>query len=72
MKRPRSFHNIEKSFFHRGEYVGYGAGTWRIFRWSGQWRAVRQDLTHRTFTAKNLQTLSQQLEKERLQCSPIS
>lgn len=37
--------NIEKSKFHKGEYVGYNAaGVWRIERLSyhswGKWRAV--------------------------------
>lgn len=26
----RNFHNIEKSGFRKGEYVGYAGGAWRI------------------------------------------
>lgn len=37
--RPmRNLHNIEKSGFHKGEYVGYGAGrVYRIRKWRGGW-----------------------------------
>lgn len=36
----KNLHNIEKSGFHAGEYVGYSKhGVWRIFRASGNWRA---------------------------------
>lgn len=39
-----SLHNIEKSAFRRGEYVGYGNGVWRVARASSYtWRAVRLD-----------------------------
>ena len=49
--------NIEKSIFRSGEYVGYGAGVWRIVRGAGQWLAydsshnrtmLRAGLTHST------------------------
>ena len=42
---PRDFHNIEKSGFHRGQYVGYGGGTWKIRKYgTGEhlWIAVKQ------------------------------
>lgn len=40
-------HNIERPGFHKGQYVGYGAGTWRIVRYGAKgkpnhWRAARQ------------------------------
>lgn len=36
----KNFHNIEKSGFHAGEYVGYSRhGVWRIIGQSGNWRA---------------------------------
>ena len=40
----KSLPNIEKSGFHRGQYVGYGDGkVWRIVRWhkgDKLWRAA--------------------------------
>lgn len=42
---PKGFHNIEKSGFHRGEYVGYGGGTWKIKKYgtgARLWIAVKQ------------------------------
>ena len=35
----RSLHNIEKSGFRKGEYVGYFDGVWRIVKVSNIWRA---------------------------------
>lgn len=38
----KTFHNIDKSEFRKGEYVGYGHGLWRIHRHSTgakRWRA---------------------------------
>lgn len=36
----KSLHNIDKSGFHAGEYVGYSSsGTWRISKREGGWRA---------------------------------
>ncbi len=37
----RHLHNIEKSGFHRGQYVGYAAGhVWRIRKSNGTWLAT--------------------------------
>ena len=37
-------HNIEKSGFRRGEYVGYGSGTvWRIVKNGKLWNATARD-----------------------------
>ena len=42
-----AFHNIEKSAFNRGEYVGYAAGSvWRIKKTNstyGNWIAICRD-----------------------------
>lgn len=33
-------HNIERSRFRKGRYVGYGAGkVWSIRRWGARWQA---------------------------------
>lgn len=33
-------HNIEKSGFRKGEYVGYANGVWRIRKLPGGWRSA--------------------------------
>ena len=33
----KSLHNIEKSSSHRGEYVGYARGPWRITKHMDGW-----------------------------------
>lgn len=39
----KSFHNIEKSAFHRNEYVGYSCGVvFRIVRDGRQWYAIAE------------------------------
>lgn len=63
---PGMPHNIEKSGFHRGEYVGYGGGVWRIFKWgkagsATAWKAVRRD-PHAEVTGGSLQDISTKLE----------
>lgn len=37
--------NIEKSAFHKGEYVGYAKGVWHIYKRkeSKQWEAFKQN-----------------------------
>ena len=36
----KNLHNVEKSGFHRGEYVGYSKyGVWRIVKYGAEWRA---------------------------------
>ena len=46
----RSFPNIEKSGFHKGQYVGYAAGmVWRIKKTNssyGAWCARPNELNH--------------------------
>ena len=50
-------HNIEKSMFRPSEYIGYGAGIWRIVRSNKLW--VAYDTAHnrpiiRTSTLRKL------------------
>ena len=35
----KSFHNIERSAFHRGQYVGFADGAWNIRRDGNGWMA---------------------------------
>jgi len=51
--------NIERSAFKRGQYVGYGGGTWRIFRFGGHWNAVRRP--HGFLAAATLEEMSRKL-----------
>lgn len=57
-KNPKDFPNIEKSGFHRGEYVGYGGGVWRIVRYGKGWNAGRQGEPREHFTASTLEEVS--------------
>ena len=66
IKNPRSFPNIEKSGFHKGEYVGYGGGnTWRIKKSNGAksrwWMAIQQNgkgVMHANLLSKMSEQLS--------------
>ena len=65
----KSLHNIEKSGFRRGEYVGYADGVWIIKRYaSGEWawRSQPQDsalyLKHGVRFARTLEELSRKLD----------
>jgi hypothetical protein len=67
-------HNIEKSAFRRGEYVGYGAGlVWRIVRTNssfGNWQARPLEhtcgdnlqLKNTSIFARRLRDMSEKLE----------
>lgn len=62
-----SYHNIEKSAFHPGEYVGYAAGeVWRIYREThGRrlvWIAHDQDHARLPMRGDTLRELSDRLE----------
>ena len=58
---PRSFSNIEKSGFHKGEYVGYGGGdVWRIRKAQYGWQAIAPK-THQLATGKTLDEISRHL-----------
>lgn len=64
----QALHNIEKSAFHKGQYVGYGAGrVWRIRKTNstyGNWVAWRMlpnspqidpaNVTHYAFTLSSM------------------
>lgn len=72
LKNPKSFHNIEKSGFHRGQYVGYGGGTWRIHKYgTGErsWIAVKQG-GGGEFYASDFADLSAKLDKLASQKNP--
>jgi len=61
----QSFYNIEKSAFHRGEYVGYAAGY--VFRITWQARLARYNpvnpqLSNRIFYAFKLEDMSNKLD----------
>lgn len=43
----KNLHNIEKSAFRPGQYVGYAYGVWSIARAGKTWRAVHRDDTWR-------------------------
>lgn len=65
-------HNIEKSGFRRGEYVGYGSGrVWKITRFNNGWRAYTQDSPYEERRASTLEGLSPLIEKAR-QSNPRS
>jgi hypothetical protein len=56
-------HNIEKSAFRRGQYVGYGGGTaWRISK-GDQWRAAPLHLPLPMLYGRTLRDISAQLDK---------
>lgn len=59
---PKDFPNIEKSAFKRGEYVGYGNGVWRIFKWGDGWKAVNQK-TSKHIDGRTLEEISKKLEQ---------
>jgi len=55
-----SFHNIDKSAFRKGQYVGYANGTiWRIKRTYGGWTASNGG---QSFTRRTLAEVSKALE----------
>lgn len=60
----QSFHNIEKSGFHKGEYVGYAGGTvWRITKIDGRrWHVRQQRGGGGLFTRNSLAEVSAALE----------
>jgi len=59
----KDYHNIEKSEYKRGEYVGYADGVWRIFKWGSGWRAFcRLHADHINLYANTLADMSALLE----------
>lgn len=64
----RSYPNIEKSVFHRSQYIGYSNGAWRIWRWSKKgsafaWIAIKQHAAYETHTEIFGRTLAEISEK---------
>ncbi len=59
----KALHNIEKSGFHPGEYVGYAEGAWRIVKTSRAWRASHKNGQHWSIEGKTLTDVSAQLER---------
>jgi hypothetical protein len=58
----RNLPNIEKSGFHRGQYVGYGAGrVWRIKPAGKQWIATANGLPWSQIRALSLAEMSDKL-----------
>lgn len=62
--------NIEKSAFHKGEYVGYANGVWRIMRANFhigtrriRWTAFHRDRKHHSLEAQTLREISKQLSR---------
>lgn len=61
----RNLHNIERSGFHRGEYVGYSCGeVWNIVKKpGGGWHAVIRNKVDGVFTWCEGATLTRVSEK---------
>jgi hypothetical protein len=59
----KSLPNIEPSAFHKGEYVGYADGVWKITRYGYGWRAVHRDASRYAQQGRTLEELSAQLER---------
>ena len=57
----KSLPNIDKSAFHKGEYVGYANGVWKIRRCESGWTAVKRDAPYVSMTAATLESLSAKL-----------
>lgn len=57
----KALHNIEKSAFRHGEYVGYSDGPWRIVKINKVWRCIHAQGKHWSIEAKTLEELSKQL-----------
>jgi hypothetical protein len=55
-----SYPNIDRSAFRKGQHVGYGAGTFRIAKVGGGYRATEQR-TGESFSGTSLGHISQQL-----------
>lgn len=63
----RNYHNIEKSGFRAGQYVGYAGGVWRIKKYGNgarAWRACRTQGEHKVIFARTLRELSAKLGAE--------
>jgi hypothetical protein len=59
---PKSMHNIERSEFKRGEYVGYADGVWRIAKGGQGWSATHRENKHPSHSARTLEEISDYLD----------
>lgn len=58
------FHNIEKSKFRPGEYVGYGRGeVYRIYRSNGPRSVWTAQTYNEVITARTLREISERLDR---------
>jgi hypothetical protein len=57
-------HNIEKSIFRRGEYIGYCGGVWRIVRLNKLWFAYDTAHNRPIISTNTLKKLSLILESQ--------
>lgn len=62
----KGFNNIDKSFFRKGQYVGYAGG--RLYRIKksgfGYWDAISQTLPIDSFKGKTLEDISAMLHEK--------
>lgn len=70
------YHNIERSGFRRGEYVGYAHGVWHIRRINGrQWEAIFPCILRADYrpaiVARTLRDLSTRLAAY-VECHPVN
>jgi len=62
----KNYSNIEKSGFHKGQYIGYAHGVWTITKSTssyGNWFAVRRDYPNQTLFAWTLDAMSKRLSE---------
>lgn len=59
----RGLHNIEKHPVHKGMYIGYADGPWRIMGGRGSWHAHRRMDPPDTMVAGTLEEMSQKLAR---------
>lgn len=52
------YHNIDKSAFRKGEYVGYGNGAWKVSKSGNRWQARKGS---EYFFGDTLRDISEQL-----------
>jgi hypothetical protein len=61
----KSLPNIDKSLFHKREYVGYAHGVWRVTEASNGWIARHRDnQNYPTLYARTLEGISKALASQ--------
>ena len=70
------YHNIERSGFRRGEYVGYAHGVWHIRRinsrrWEASFPCIRTADSRPAFIARTLREISTHLAAY-VECYPVN